>query len=156
MYDVFTSVMSRVVPKPCVCATFRRASRILSRTYDARLAKHGFSASELAVVGAILRHPGEPIARVADDLAMDRTSLYRMLAPLEQRGWVRIERGRDARARTVRLTAAGLKAQDAVSPEWAALQTSIVGDFGRARWRALLRELQALIDVVPNVAGEPG
>ncbi len=148
--------MSRVVPKPCVCATFRRASRILTRAYDARLSKYGFSASELAVVGAILRHPGEPLARVADDLAMDRTSLYRMLAPLERRGWVRTEGGRDARARTVRLTAAGVKAHDEVSPEWAALQTSIVGDFGRTRWRALLRELQALIEVVPEVASEPG
>ncbi len=148
--------MSRVVPKPCVCATFRRASRILTRAYDTKLAKYGFSASELAVVGAITRHPGEPLARVAEDLAMDRTSLYRMLAPLERRGWVRIEGGRDARARTVRLTAAGLKAQEEVSPQWAALQTSIVGDFGRARWRALLRELQALIDVVPVVASGPG
>lgn len=132
------------MPRPCTCTTVRRSSRILARAFDAALHGTGVSVTQLAVLRAVDRHRGAPLARVADDLCMDRTSLYRALRPLEGRGWIRSAPGADARSRTASVTAAGRRALATADPVWAETQEAIVERFGRERWAALVVELQVL------------
>lgn len=132
------------VPRPCACTTVRRASRILARAFDVALEPAGLNVTQLAVLRAIQRHAGEPLTRVAEDLCMDRTSLYRAVTPMQRDGWLTLAAGADARARTARFTAKGLRILEAADRPWARLQTAIIDRFGREKWASLVPELQRL------------
>jgi DNA-binding MarR family transcriptional regulator len=132
------------VPRPCACTTVRRASRKLARAFDATLQPTGLNVTQLAVLRAVQRHAGEPLTRVAEDLGMDRTSLYRAVTPMRRDGWVTIAAGTDSRSRTARFTAKGLRVLEAADRPWGRLQTEIIDRFGRAKWAALVSELERL------------
>lgn len=148
-YDAYTSMRrseQTTTPRPCTCTTVRRASRVLAREFDAGLKPAQIKVTQFAVLKAIERHEGDALARVAEDLCMDRTSLYRAVASLENSGLIRLKAGADARSRTASITAKGRSIIDAAEPHWARTQTRIVDRFGRDRWVALVRELQDLAD----------
>lgn len=134
------------IPRPCVCTSIRKAARVLARTYDGALAPLGMNVTQLAVMRALLRHPREPLTRVAEDLAMDRTSLYRAIEALRKRRWVRLGDGHDSRSRSAAITRSGTLALDRADPGWASTQSGIVERFGHREWQAFTRELQRLID----------
>ena len=54
------------------------------------LAASGMNVTQFAVMRAVERHENEPLSRVADDLAMERTSPYRALA-LERNNWIKLK-----------------------------------------------------------------
>jgi DNA-binding MarR family transcriptional regulator len=109
--------------------------------------------TQLAVLRAIERHAGAPLARVAEDLRMDRTSFYRALAPMRRDGWIRLAKGPTARARSASITAKGRRALDAVWTPWARTQTAIVERFGQSAWASLVSELERLAACAEGVAG---
>jgi DNA-binding MarR family transcriptional regulator len=82
--------------------------------------------------------------RVAEDLCMDRTSLYRAVAPMRRDGWLTIEAGADARSRAAEITAKGARVLASADPAWGHMQTAIVDRFGRHEWGALVAELERL------------
>src|SRR5262249_2942551 len=133
------------VPRPCACTTVRRASRVLARAFDAALEPAGLNVTQLAVLRAIQRHPEEPLTRVAEDLCMDRTSLYRAVTTMQREGWLKVTLGADARSRTAGFTANGLRVLGAADRPWGRLQTEIIERFGRDRWAALVAELERLV-----------
>jgi DNA-binding MarR family transcriptional regulator len=108
--------------------------------------------TQLAVMRAILRHPNEPLTRAADDLAMDRTSLYRALASLQRKKWVKLNDAGDARSHSASVTESGHMVLAKADAAWARTQTGIVNCFGYARWKAFVLELQHLIDCANTVA----
>jgi DNA-binding MarR family transcriptional regulator len=132
------------VPRPCACTTVRRASRVLARAFDAALEPTGLNVTQLAVLRAVQRHPGEPLLRVAEDLCMDRTSLYRAVTLMQRDGWLTTCAGHDARSRAAELTARGLRVLEAADPAWGRTQTAIIDCFGRDKWAALVAELDRL------------
>jgi DNA-binding MarR family transcriptional regulator len=82
--------------------------------------------------------------RVAEDLCMDRTSLYRAIAPMQRAGWLTISAGANARSRAAEFTAKGLRVLEAADPAWGSLQTATIERFGRHKWTALVAELERL------------
>ncbi len=93
---------------------------------------------------AISAHSGEPLARIAHSLAMDRTSLYRALKPMERDGWIKIIDGEDPRYNSAKLTAGGVKALAAAENSWSRIHAHLVKEFGRASFSSLIRELDRL------------
>lgn len=146
-YNAYASMPNSTpqpVPRPCACTTVRKASRVLARVYDEALRPSGLETTQLAVLRAIERHPGEPLTRVAEDLRMDRTSLYRAVGAMKRRGWVRVHTGADARSSRASITPRGQDVLKAADPRWRAVQSSIVGRFGVERWARLVQELEDL------------
>jgi DNA-binding MarR family transcriptional regulator len=139
------------VPRPCACTSVRRTARILARTYDAAIAASGMNITQLAVMRAVLRHPHEPLSRVADDLSMDRTSLYRALGALQKQNWVRLNDGTDSRSRSASVTKKGQAVLAKADPGWSSTQQSIVDRFGRAQWQGFVAELRRLADCASAV-----
>jgi DNA-binding MarR family transcriptional regulator len=137
---------SEAIPRPCVCTSIRKAARILARTYDARLAPSGMNVTQLAVMRAVLRHPNEPLARIAADLGMDRTSMYRAIGALQKRQWITPRDGTDNRSRSVSVTKRGELALTRADPGWERTQIDIVDRFGRKKWEIFVGELQRLVD----------
>jgi len=134
------------IPRPCVCTSIRKAARVLARTYDGALAPSGMNVTQLAVMRALLRHPHEPLARVAEDLAMDRTSLYRAIEALRKQRWVTLSDGHDSRSRSASITRSGALALKRADPGWASAQSGIVDRFGHKEWQTFTSELQRLVD----------
>jgi DNA-binding MarR family transcriptional regulator len=132
------------VPRPCACTTVRRASRVLARAFDMALEPVGLNVTQLAVLRAIERQPNAPLTRVAEDLCMDRSSLYRAISRLQRDGWVKIAAGTNARSRTAKFTNRGRRVLDAADLPWGRAQTAIIERFGRDKWSALASELERL------------
>jgi DNA-binding MarR family transcriptional regulator len=126
-------------------------ARVLGRAYDSALSGSGLNITQLAVMRSVLRHPREPLSRVADDLAMDRTSLYRALALLRKNRWVSLDEGSNERSRSASVTEEGRKVLAKADPSWAAAQTGIVERFGVAKWSSLVAELQRLADCATQI-----
>jgi DNA-binding MarR family transcriptional regulator len=74
----------------------KKLSRLLGRAYDEALEGSGINITQLAVMRCIIRRAGEPLSRVAEELEMDRTSLYRAVAPMIRDGWIELTVGTDA------------------------------------------------------------
>ena len=129
----------------------RKAARVLARTFDSALADSGLNITQLAVLRAVLRHPYEPLSRVAEDLAMDRTSLYRALAAMEKQHWVTMRDGPDSRTRTALLTRTGEAVLSRADPGWTSTQRALIERFGAAQWQNLVAELRRLGDCAEAV-----
>jgi DNA-binding MarR family transcriptional regulator len=124
----------------------RKAARVLARTFDTALADSGLNITQMAVLRAVLRHPHEPLSRVAEDLAMERTSLYRALAAMEKQHWVTMRDGPDGRTRTAVLTRSGEALLARADPGWASTQRALIERFGAGQWQNLVAELRRLAD----------
>lgn len=136
----------------CACTTLRKASRAVTRAYDDALAANGMTTAQFAILRHIAR--GEPLAlsRLAEQLVLDRTSLYRALAPIEARGWVSIGAGA-GRTKLASLTAAGRGAIDAAEADWEGVQARIVGAMGKEKWMELEAALQAVTELAERGPG---
>jgi len=144
MIDVYTSLKDSPSSLPCACTTVKKLSRVLGRVYDAALAPSEINVTQFAVMRSIARHDGEPLARVADEMQMDRTSLYRAIAPMEREGWLEPSTGADGRSRSVRLTRKGKQVLRRAAAEWDELQHKLIESFGKAAWTELSAELKRL------------
>ena len=104
------------------------------------------TAGQLAVLRAIGRvaTDGVPLSRLAEDLVMDSTTLYRTLTPLQRAGWVEVTRAAKGRTKRARLTRTGEETAALAAPHWEGAQSDFVRAFGVERWAALHSEITAL------------
>ena len=70
-------------------------------------------------------------------LALDSTSLTRMLGLLEKRGWIRDEEGDDRRQRLLVLTPAGREKLRQSRPHWQRAQDHLHAALGKETWANL-------------------
>jgi DNA-binding MarR family transcriptional regulator len=130
----------------CACTTVKKLSRILVRVYDAGLADSGVNITQLAVLRCISRRQGEPLVRVAEELELDRTSLYRAMNPMIRDGWVRVKDGPSSRTRTAVVTKKGQDLLASSANNWDIVQDAIVRKFGRKDYQSLIDELHRLAE----------
>ncbi len=131
---------------PCACTVLRKASRAITSVYDDALSETGLSTPQLAILRAIHRDNGLPLTHLAKDMVMDRTSLYRALAPMVSAGWVRVEAS-NGRTKLAFLTDAGRAIEAEAAPRWDAIHARVVEALGVERWRDLSTGLKALADL---------
>jgi DNA-binding MarR family transcriptional regulator len=130
----------------CACTTVKKLSRILGRVYDTALAESGINITQLAVLRCIDRRPGEPLARVAEELEMDRTSLYRAISPMIRDGWIVVSDGPDNRSRTAKVTRKGTNLLARAGADWDSVQDAIVQKFGKSNYQGLIDQLYRLAE----------
>jgi DNA-binding MarR family transcriptional regulator len=149
---VYTSNKPGLIP--CACTTVKKLSRILGRTYDESMTHSGMNITQFAVVRCIARRAGEPLSRVAEELEMDRTSLYRAIAPMVRDGWIEITAGTDARSRSARVTRAGAQVLAKAIARWNKVQSSLIESFGKEAWTALVGEIYRLADSAASISAK--
>lgn len=126
----------------CASTSVRRVDRTLSRLYDHALRPVGLGVNQYSLLSLISRSPTPPtVSQLADAQVMDRTTLSRVLAPLERDGLVKLHTGEDRRTRTVVLTPAGLERIEVARPLWRDAQARINRDIGHDRLEHLLAEM---------------
>lgn len=119
----------------------------MSRVYDEALSETGLTIAQFSVLRHVARGGETPLSRLAEALVMDRTSLYRALAPLERQGWITVARAPQGRARIASLTDAGRAAMEAATAPWRAAQERLIGALGVADWTKLETLLRGVVDV---------
>src|SRR5947209_1509961 len=92
---------------PCTCANLRRAARAVTRAYNRELQSDGIEITQFTLLMALDRIGQISQGELGAFLALDSTSLTRMLKLLNDRGWIQVQKGKDRRVRIFRLTKAG-------------------------------------------------
>jgi DNA-binding MarR family transcriptional regulator len=135
-----------VTPQECNCFAVRSAARHVSQFYDQALAPTGLRTTQFSILSKLKRMGPLTINRLADDMAMDRTTLGRNILPLERDGLIRIgSAANDRRAKELHLTKAGEKRLQAASKGWSEAQARFETTFGPKRAADLRSMLRAVV-----------
>ena len=132
----------------CVCANLRRATRAITNLYDAALASSGLKITQFSLLRAVGRNEPVAITALAEEMALDRTTLARNLAPLQRDQLVELTPGSDQRVTEVRLTKAGRDAIAKALPLWKKTQADVARLLSRGR----LEQMREMADEVSLAA----
>lgn len=128
----------------CTSFNLRKAARAVTQFYDDALRESGLKSTQFSLLAAAAVAGKAPISRLAEEMAMDRTTLTRNLKPLQAEGLLRIEAGTDRRVRNVAVTPEGEALLEKAMPMWRKAQTQMIDKLGDERWGDLLRQLQGV------------
>jgi DNA-binding MarR family transcriptional regulator len=109
---------------PCMCASFRRATRAITQSYEEAFRPLGLRATQFTILQV---------------LAMDSTTLTRTLRIMVREGWIAERRGKDRRERLLRLAKAGRHQFNRALPSWENAQANLERQLGDKRWHDLLK-----------------
>jgi DNA-binding MarR family transcriptional regulator len=131
----------------CVGSRVDQLHRQVSRRYEQALRPTGLSLPQLEILSALMSW-GEPArpADVADALSIERSTMSRNLALMEQRGLVTAKTtSPTGRLMTVTISAAGIHALASARTAWRSAQSSVLATLGKdtpailASWISQLR-----------------
>jgi DNA-binding MarR family transcriptional regulator len=137
-------------PLPCACSTLRRAARAITQLYEEELRPTGLRVTQFTLLLALERSAGTTQVKLGELLALDTTTLTRMLKLLEQQGWILSTSGDDRRARHLHLTTAGRRKLTQAQTYWKQAQARLLGALGEESWT----RLQRLLDITAQAAQE--
>jgi DNA-binding MarR family transcriptional regulator len=127
----------------CACSMLRRVSRAITAAYDEALKPSGLRVTQFSVVRTLSRLGPMPVTRLANEIALDRSTMGRNLDPLERRGLIELTVGEgDARERVATLTPTGEVALRAALPRWRAVQKQVAKFVPHEELQRLTRQLE--------------
>jgi DNA-binding MarR family transcriptional regulator len=124
----------------CFCLASRQTARKITRLYDSRMREAGVRITPFTILSQLMLRGEMPIGKLAGILGMERTTLTRNLAPLEQQKWITIKAGEDPRARMIAITAQGRGVVRRSFPVWSKAQAhaaKLLGADGEAALKLL-------------------
>ena len=124
----------------CFCMTSREAARKITRLYDCLMQDSGIRSTQFTILSQLMLRGEMPLGRLAGLLGMERTTLTRNLAPLEQQKWITARAGDDPRARIIAITAPGRALVRRAFPYWLSAQAQagkLLGADGQAALKLL-------------------
>jgi DNA-binding MarR family transcriptional regulator len=141
------------VEATCLCLNVRKMARVLTHSYEEFLQQSGLRITQFNLLVAIALAQSVPLTRLAEVLAMDRTTLARNLKPLESQKLLTIEASKeDRRIRVIALTEQGRQLLDATLPHWQQAQAHIAALLGLQQSQALLADAKTVMELVPFTA----
>src|SRR5436309_7608768 len=109
---------AELIAGECLGVRVRTLHRAVTALYDEALRPHGLRVGQLNLLVAVARmgtaRPGD-LCRI---LQMDKSTLSRDVEVMRRNGWLEVDDSPDARARPLRVTAAGDALLEAVVPAW--------------------------------------
>ena len=103
----------------CNCFAMRKASRQISRFYDAHLEPTGLRITQFLTLAALNEVGSAAVNALAERLDVERTAMGKMLGFLERDGLLKIRPSpTDGRSRLVELTEKGRRRHAEASPLW--------------------------------------
>ena len=114
----------------CACVRARRASRALTALYDDALRPVRLKITQFSVLRTIGRMEPVNVSRLAEEMALDRSTLGRNLLLLRRRGLVHFADGDDLRAWSMQLTSKSRALLDKATPLWERAQAKVEGVLG--------------------------
>ncbi|MBP7566253.1 MAG: winged helix-turn-helix transcriptional regulator [Burkholderiaceae bacterium] len=129
----------------CNALALRQAARAIGQLYDRHLAEAGLRGGQFSLLVRLWQQGPMGVNALAAAAGMDRTTLNRVLQPLERDGLIEgAVSESDRRARLLRLTPAGEKRLAEARVHWEAAQAAFETAYGvpeAAQLRGMLRAL---------------
>jgi len=125
----------------CACLSFRQASRLVTQLFDDALMPVGLVSSQLPVLILLALYGPLTVSRLAALLLMDRTTLTRVLKPLESKNLIRTVPTSDKRKRLLEITAKGQDILVDAHPLWQKAQGQIVHGMKPHKWELVRQQL---------------
>jgi DNA-binding MarR family transcriptional regulator len=119
---------------PCACANLRRTARAVTRMYNQELRATGIELTQFTLLMALNLTGETTQGDLSKLLALDTTSLTRMLRLLRKRGCIGVKAGDDRRQRLLRLTRSGREKLEQSRPHWERAQRRLQRDLGEPSW----------------------
>ena len=119
----------------------------MTQIYDGALAPSGLKTTQFTLLVTSRLMGASTINELAEEMAMDRTTLSRNLKPLVREGLLIVRPGEDGRARLVRIAPAGERALGEAYTLWAQAQRMVVDVLGEERHEALLGDVGRTVDL---------
>lgn len=130
----------------CRCLAARRRARAITRHFEKHLRPHGLRATQFSVLAALALAGPTPVGELAELLDLERTTLTRVAAVMEEHRWIAAETSDDARERLLRLTPSGKRKLAAAFPAWKAAQESCGAEFDISLFARPMRRNRVLLD----------
>lgn len=108
---------------PCLCGRLRRASRTLTRLYDAALAPVEMTVTQFSILRRLSRMERPTLAELAEATAHEKSGLWRTIQPLIRDG--SIEATQDGRSQRLALGEAGMVRLVRALPLWREAQGAV-------------------------------
>ena len=133
----------------CACLGFRKASRSVTQLYDQFLAPCGLRSTQLVVLLGAYVLGSANLRRLADELAMDRSTLTRNLKPLIAQRLLQTAptKGR-GRSKSIEVTARGQELLLTAAPLWQQAQDSLRQRLGDERLERVVADLATVTEAV--------
>lgn len=119
----------------------------MTRLYNEELRSEQIEITQFTILMALERAGEISQGKLGKLLALDSTTLTRMLELLRKRGWVQGQEGEDRRFRIIRLTAAGRAKLQRTLPHWKRAQDrmkSALGEQTMSELGGLLSKVAAM------------
>lgn len=130
---------------PCLCTLLRRASRAVTRAYDADFRETGLRVTQYALL-SLLNRSGELRQSELSALTyLEETSLTRALRILHENKWIAIRPGDDRREKWVTITKTGKAKLEQARPVWLKAQERVKQAMPADAWATLF-------EILPSVA----
>ena len=130
----------------CNCNAMRRASRQITRLYDAHLEPVGLRITQFLILAALAEAESATVNMLAERLDVERTAMGKMVGTLERDGFVTMKPSPpDGRYRIIKLTREGDALHDKASPLWNAAQQEFAKLNGAAGVATLRKELDSIV-----------
>ena len=152
--------MNRSPDPRCLCATVRRAGRLLNRRFEEALRPAGVSPSQFELMMTLRAAGATDQAALVRLLETDQTTLSRNLKLLLDRRWIETAQDeQDARRRSYRLTRPGHDVLRKALRLWKRAHSEMEDRLAAPiseLWPLLDRILQAAREPAPQAARKPG
>jgi DNA-binding MarR family transcriptional regulator len=122
---------------PCGCANLRRATRIVTRMYNQELRETGLELTQFTLLMALDLTGEITQGNLGELLALDTTTLTRMLRLMTKRRWIGVKAGEDRRQRLLCLTRSGRQKLQEAWPHWERAQNRLRKSSGEAVWKEI-------------------
>jgi len=136
---------------PCACTAIRKASRAIFRYYEEMLSDADATFTQYSILRALERNGPTALSRLAEELVMERTSLYRTIRPLVQNKSIVLSKGENKRVKIATITKSGLRLIQRVKPFWKIAQDSVVSVIGEEKWKELSAALLAIPELMAKI-----
>jgi DNA-binding MarR family transcriptional regulator len=138
----------RLAGNSCNNAAIRKASRRISRFYDACMAETNLRATQYTILSLLASEEAFTMAALAEILSMDRATMGRNLRPLERDGLIAIDVGdQDRRERRVSLSAVGIALELQGKILWSKAQAKFEEALGKEDASAMRRIMARVVSL---------
>ncbi|GEP08097.1 MarR family winged helix-turn-helix transcriptional regulator [Methylobacterium oxalidis] len=142
---VLTATVAAAVEQACLNFAAQKAARAIGRRYDAALRPTGLSNWQFTLLMMLVRDEAPTISALAQDLAVDRTTLTANLKPLERRGLLAIQAdAEDRRVRRIVMTEDGRALLTEAYPLWEKAQAACAEQLGEIDYNTFRAAATAL------------
>lgn len=132
------------------CALFdiQRASRVVTSLYNAHLRRSDITIAQFSLLRNIAAMQPVGVGRLAAALAMERTSVTRLVEPLVEAGFAHASPGADRRVRNIAVTPKGAAKIRCAEKYWRCAQAEFLQAVGEKQWRVMRDALRSTVRVV--------